>query len=117
MKKNMQLSKAKSTNIESGVIKNRPFSSENKYGNMRRYNPNLNISQKYADEDPDPQPHPYNNIDILESSIDDRALSERKSSQGFILPPINRMNQDFRGLITEDVDNGGQVFPTRVLSN
>ena len=43
MKKQIQLSKAKS-NIEGGVIKNRPFSSENKYGNMRRYNPNLNIS-------------------------------------------------------------------------
>ena len=107
MKQQITLSKAKS-NIEGGVMKNRPFSSENKYGNMRRYNPNMNISQKYQDDDPQ-QPNPYNNIDMMESSIDEKALSERKSSKGFILPPIARINQEIKNLITEDVDNDGQL--------
>lgn len=48
---------------------------------------------------------------MLESSIDEKALSERKSSKGFILPPIAKVNQEIKNLITEDVENGGQINP------
>lgn len=43
MKTKVELNKAQSYMV-GGAMKNRPFSSENKYGNMRRYNPNLNLN-------------------------------------------------------------------------